>query len=103
MKLYDGYSGAMVHFVNKVAEQFPDKVISTLAYQYTRSAPTKIIPKDNVNIMFCSIECNRSMPLISDPIQCFFQKRYGRLVQTNKQYIYVGLCGSIQKFIKPIS
>jgi len=27
--LYDGYSGAMVHFVNRVADQFPDKVISS--------------------------------------------------------------------------
>lgn len=73
-ELYDGYSGAMVHFVNSVAEQFPDKVISTLAYQYTRSAPTKIKPHENVNIMFCSIECNRSKPLISDPSSESFRK-----------------------------
>jgi hypothetical protein len=71
---YDGYSGAMVHFVNKVAEEFPDKVISTLAYQYTRSAPTKIKPADNVNIMFCSIECNRSRPLKTDESSASFRK-----------------------------
>ncbi len=71
---YGGYSGAMVHFVNKVAAEFPDKVISTLAYQYTRSAPDNIKPADNVNIMFCSIECNRSRPLTSDSLSAGFRK-----------------------------
>lgn len=68
--LYDQYgniSGAYVLMSNKIAEVFPDKQISTLAYQFTRSAPVNIKPHDNVNIMFCSIECNRSMPLEEDP------------------------------------
>lgn len=71
---YGGYSGAMIHFVNKVAVEFPDKVISTLAYQYTRSAPENIKPADNVNIMFCSIECNRSRPLSTDSLSNSFRK-----------------------------
>jgi len=52
---------------NSIAAEFPDKQISTLAYQFTRAAPQNIKPLDNVNIMFCSIECNRSMALIDDP------------------------------------
>lgn len=71
---YGGYSGAMVHFVNRVAAEFPHKVISTLAYQYTRSAPLHIQPAENVNIMFCSIECNRSRPLSSDSLSASFRK-----------------------------
>lgn len=71
---FGGYSGAMVNFVNNVAAVFPDKVISTLAYQYTRAAPTNIKPADNVNIMFCSIECNRSRPLVSDSLSASFLK-----------------------------
>jgi hypothetical protein len=69
-KLYDKYesiSGAYVQMANEIAAVFPDKQISTLAYQFTRSAPKNIIPRENVNIMFCSIECNRSMPLADDP------------------------------------
>ncbi len=69
-KLYEKYgsvSGAYIALVNRIADTFPDKVISTLAYQFTRSAPRNIRPHDNVNIMFCSIECNRSMPLSDDP------------------------------------
>ncbi len=72
--MYGGYSGAMVHFVNRIASEFPDKVISTLAYQYTRSAPDRIEPAGNVNIMFCSIECNRSKPLGTDPSSASFRK-----------------------------
>jgi len=56
-------SGTMIDFVNKVAEQFPEKMISTLAYQYTRKAPKHIKPGRNVLITLCSIECDRSAPI----------------------------------------
>lgn len=59
-------SDQMIAFVNKVASAFPDKVISTLAYQYTRAAPRHVKPASNVNIMLCTIECDRSRPLESD-------------------------------------
>ncbi|HEY9343579.1 MAG TPA: DUF4838 domain-containing protein, partial [Hanamia sp.] len=55
--------GSLLTFVNKVAERFPDKIISTLAYQYTRVPPTGIIPRKNVNIMLCSIESPRNVTL----------------------------------------
>ena len=64
---YGNISGAYIQMANNIATKFPDKQISTLAYQFTRSAPKNIQPLDNVNIMFCSIECNRSMPLADDP------------------------------------
>ena len=56
-------AGSMIEFVNKVAEHFPDKTISTLAYQYTRKAPKQTKPRDNVLITLCSIECDRSAPI----------------------------------------
>ncbi|MGW9684076.1 DUF4838 domain-containing protein [Flagellimonas sp. 2504JD1-5] len=55
-------AGTMIHFVNNVAEAFPEKTISTLAYQYTRKPP-KVHPKANVLITLCSIECDRSAPI----------------------------------------
>lgn len=67
-----GESGLMLQFVNRVASLFPEKTISTLAYQYTRSAPKKIKPLPNVNIMLCSIECNRSQPIAKDPTGASF-------------------------------
>jgi hypothetical protein len=60
-------AGPIIHFVNRVAEEFPDKVISTLAYQYSRKAPKNIRPHDNVQIMLCTIELNRSLPIATDP------------------------------------
>jgi len=55
-------SGSIIWFVNQVADQFPDKVISTLAYEYGRKAPLTLKPRDNVNIMLCSIEMRRDRP-----------------------------------------
>ncbi len=55
-------SGSMIRFVNEVAASFPDKQISTLAYQYTRKA-CKTKPRENVLITLCSIECDRSAPI----------------------------------------
>jgi len=65
-KKYGSYSGAYIYMANQIAQAFPEKQISTLAYQFTRSAPKNMKPDSNVNIMFCSIECNRSMPLAED-------------------------------------
>lgn len=69
-----GPMGSMLTFVNKVAERFPDKVISTLAYLYSRQAPTTTKPLPNVNIMFCNIESNRSQPIATDPLEAGFRK-----------------------------
>lgn len=56
-------AGSMITFVNRLADEFPEKQISTLAYQYTRKAPKHLKPKKNVLITLCSIECDRSAPI----------------------------------------
>lgn len=62
-------SGPLVRFVNAVAEaveaEFPDVLVETLAYQYTRKAPRLTHPRDNVVIRLCSIECDYAQPLTS--------------------------------------
>jgi hypothetical protein len=67
-------SGSVLHFVNKIARNFPDKIISTLAYQYSRKPPLHIKPAKNVNIMLCSIECYRTEPLAADTSAGSFTK-----------------------------
>ncbi len=62
-KAEDSPAGSMIYFVNQVARAFPDKQISTLAYQYTRKAPKELKPEPNVLITLCSIECDRSAPI----------------------------------------
>ena len=55
-------SGSIITFVNKLAtsiqEEFPDKLIHTFAYQYSRKTPTKVIPHKNIIVRLCNIECS---------------------------------------------
>lgn len=67
-------AGPIIRFVNRVADEFPDKVISTLAYQYSRPAPVKTKPRSNVQVMLCTIELNRSKPIATDPASISFLK-----------------------------
>lgn len=67
-------AGPIIRFVNKVAAQFPDKTISTLAYQFSRQAPKMTKPADNVQIMLCTIELNRSKPIETDSTSRSFLK-----------------------------
>jgi len=60
-------AGPIIRFVNQVAARFPHKIISTLAYQYSRRAPTLVRPAANVQVMLCTIELNRSLPIEEDP------------------------------------
>jgi hypothetical protein len=60
-------AGPIARLVNQVAARFPDKVISTLAYQYSRKAPKVTRPAANVQVMLCTIELNRSLPIADDP------------------------------------
>ena len=55
-------SGTMITFVNSVADAvkaagYDNVAIDTFAYQYTRQAPTNVVPRDNVIVRLCSIEC----------------------------------------------
>ena len=61
------HAGTLIHMLNKVAEavekEFPDVLVETLAYQYTRNPPKNIKPRDNVLIRLCTIECSYIQPL----------------------------------------
>ena len=75
-------SGSMVWFVNKVAREFPDKIISTLAYWYTRAAPSNIVAEPNVNIMLCNIESTREKPVFdTDPAFTSDLQDWGKMSQ----------------------
>lgn len=62
--------GSHLAFVNAVAERVekkhPEVKIGTLAYWYTRKAPKTIVPRPNVQIQLCSIECC-TLHAIDDP------------------------------------
>lgn len=60
-------SGSIIRFINRLAERFPNKEISTLAYTYSVAPPKYVRPLDNVNIMLCDIDCMRQLPLTETP------------------------------------
>ena len=57
----DSPMGSNLTFVNAVAERIekahPHVKVGTLAYWYTRKPPKTVIPRHNVQIQLCSIEC----------------------------------------------
>jgi hypothetical protein len=55
-----------------VREQYPDKIIDTLAYTYTRKPPKYVKPAPNVAVRLCSIECCFAHPLESCPVNKTF-------------------------------
>ena len=54
-----------------VEKEFPDVLVESLAYQYTRKPPKTIKPRDNVLIRLCTIECSYIQPLDGQQNQAF--------------------------------
>ena len=56
------HAGTMITFVNRIARAvkaagYDNVAIDTFAYRYTRTAPSKVVPDDNVIVRLCTIEC----------------------------------------------
>lgn len=72
-KKYGGPQGSLLYFVNKVAKQFPNYTISTLAYLYSKHPPKNIKPEKNVSIMLSSIDIDRAKPIVNNPRTASFR------------------------------
>ncbi|WP_343539395.1 DUF4838 domain-containing protein [Sphingobacterium thalpophilum] len=77
-KKYQAHGGSqqatILPFVNRLAGEFPNKIISTLAYSYSLKAPFGIKAADNVNVMVCNYNLKRDLKL---------SKRAGKAVFEN--------------------
>lgn len=87
---HEGHAGSLITFINAVAEQvekhYPDVLISTLAYQYTRRAPKNLRPRHNVCVWLCSIECCFAHPFRTcNHVASFSQHAYGTTFQEDLQ------------------
>ncbi|MDD6800859.1 MAG: DUF4838 domain-containing protein [Firmicutes bacterium] len=64
------HAGTMLRFVNAVADDikddYPNVKLHTFAYVYTRKPPKHVVPRDNVLVQLCTIECCFDHPL-NDP------------------------------------
>lgn len=62
------HAGTILTFVNRIAREvkkagYDNVAIDTFAYQYSRNAPSKVVPEDNVIIRLCTIEGCFAHPL----------------------------------------
>jgi hypothetical protein len=68
-------SGPLIRFVNAVAadiaKEYPDFLVETLAYQYTRKPPKVTKPAKNVIVRLCSIEADFARPLAGETNKSF--------------------------------
>lgn len=74
-----GPQGSLLQLVNtvadKVAQDFPDRFVATLAYSDTAGPPATLRPRENVQIMWCSIST------------CFLHGFADRTCPTNEWHI----------------
>lgn len=59
---YQAQSASIINFVNKIAKEikkeYPNKLIHTFAYQYSRKPPVNLDVDSNVIVRLCNIECS---------------------------------------------
>jgi len=91
----ESHAGTMVRFVNAVAanveKEFPDAIIETLAYQYTRKPPKITKLRHNVVPCLCTIECDFSRPLTESRYEqnvSFLKDIVGWSAQTERLYVW---------------
>lgn len=85
----ESQSGTLIHFMNKLAQRFPDKEFSTLAYLYSVKPPKYVKPLPNVNIMLCDIDCKREVTLTENASgQSFVNDMEGWSKISNNIYVW---------------
>ena len=91
----ESHAGTMIRFVNAVAEaverEFPNAIIETLAYRYTRKPPKKTRLRHNVVPCLCTIECDFARPIDESPFEQnvkFRKDIEGWRGQTDQLYIW---------------
>lgn len=89
-------SGPMIRFVNSVAADiekvFPNAVITTLAYHYSRKPPRLTKPRENVIVRLCDIECSFSKPLSDERNAGFRDDLKGWSSITDRLYVWDYVC-----------
>lgn len=63
----NGFIETLMPFINKLAADFPNKTISTLAYRQSIDPSKFVKPRSNVEIMLCFTHVNRALPIATGP------------------------------------
>jgi hypothetical protein len=86
------HAGTILSLVNyiadRIAPEFPNVAVDTLAYQFTRKPPRNIRPHTNVIVRLCSIECNFRESLDQPPNAAFGDDIRGWAKKADRLYIW---------------
>ena len=86
--------------VAELKKQFPEIMIETLAYLYTRQPPKTVKPHPDLAIRLCNIECNAAQPLNSPANQAFASELRNWRQLTSNLYIW-NYITNFSKFYQP--
>lgn len=97
--------GALLTAVNQIAADievdFPHVAIDTLAYQWSRPAPTSVLkPRHNVIVRLCSIECDFAHPFTHPNNAPFKKDLVDWAAKTNRTYIW-NYVTNFQHYVAP--
>jgi len=102
---YGGQSGLLIWAVNQVAAEvaktYPDAMVATFAYHYTRQAPKNIQVADNVVIRLCDIECCALHPVADKESQSYMTDYQAWAKLTNNIYIWDYVTSFVQ-YLTPL-
>lgn len=104
-------SGSIITFVNKLLKEikkdYKDKLIHTFAYQYSRKAPIKVKPDENLIVRLCNIECSWSKSIKEEALlkpggrgSLFYKDLLDWSKITNRLYIW-DYCVNFRNYLLP--
>ncbi len=104
VKKHGNQSDLLLDMVNEVAaavaKKFPDTLVETLAYRYTRTPPRKVKAAPNVLIRYCTFENDGFRPLTSKGNQPFYRDLVA-WSKITKQLMIWNYIANFKKFYLP--
>ena len=84
--------GAMLRAINTIADavgrKYPNVAIDTLAYQWSRAPPRRTVPRPNVIIRLCTIECDFAHSMHHPHNEPFVRDLEGWARISNRTYVW---------------
>ena len=89
------HQGSLLTFVNAVAKQFPNRIITTLAYNYSLAPPKNLRPEKNVMIVVATSN-DRHIPIAKTPNSSFniYFKKWTTLTNNIFVWDYISQFGN---------
>ena len=104
----EGVAGVYIDFINRIAaeveKRFPNVLIHTFAYQFTRTPPKTIKPRKNVLVQICAKKpFNRTLVDTTDS-SCIEEKEYfdGWRAITSRLHVWAYWC-SFEEYFLPLA